>query len=173
MTQTPALISIAVDPSDTASASFNLQAGTIGNDAGDIAIDFTLEDDFGNWISLHDYRGHIVLLTFFYEACSGCNQEFPEIQQVYEDYLPHGVQVLGIDPMFFDDLESVHNVRNAHELTFKLLLDWDADYSGPNNYGVLVYPTNIVVGPGGDIAARMTGTSYEELSDIFDGILGL
>lgn len=170
-TLAPELVSVIVDPEDTVSASFLLQPGTLGANVSNIAIDFTLEDDYDNLVSLHNYRGYVVLLTFFFKDCQPCMAEFPIIQDLFEDYTPYGVQVLGIDLMYLDDLEDVQNVRNSLGLSFKLLLDYGAVYT--QQCGIIAYPTNIVVAPGGDIVARLGSITYDELATIFDGILGL
>ncbi len=165
--QTP----VVTDPQTEVSVSFQLQAGYPGHQEGDIAYDFTLEDDFGNQVSLHNYRGRVVILSYFFKDCPNCIAEFPEIEQIYQDYLPYGVQVLGIDPMFFDDLEDVQFVRNELGLSFKLLLDWGSLTT--TDYGVIAYPTNFVIAQGGDIAARLLSVNYEILADILNDLLGL
>ncbi len=35
-----------------------------GNDVGDVAFDFTLEDQHGELVSLHDFCGRVVLIEF-------------------------------------------------------------------------------------------------------------
>jgi peroxiredoxin len=170
-TLSQALVEVVVDTQGVANASFELQPGTLGHQEGNIAYDFTLEDDFGNDVSLHNYRGYVVIISFFFKDCPNCIAEFPEIEQIYQDYLPYGVQVLGIDPMFFDDLEDVQFVRNELGLSFKLLLDWGSQTA--TDYGVIAYPTNFVIAQGGDIAARLLSVNYEMLAEILDGLLDL
>jgi len=172
-TLSPSLISVIVDPPDTASVMFNLQAGTPGKDEGKIAYDFTLMDDFDNVISLHNYRGHIVMLTFFFSTCQPCLEEFPEIEEAYQAYSQYGVVILGIDPMYSDNIDDVHSVRTGLNLSFKLLLDYGAAFT--QQYVLMVFPTNIIIEPGGEINTRFENQviSYEILSEIFDGILGM
>ena len=167
----PWLDSLIVHPEDTASIDFILEAGTLGGYTGQIAYDFTLNDDFGSLVSLRDYRGYITLLTFFFSDCQPCMNEFPQINQAYLDYAQYGVQVLGLDPMFYDTIEDVIAVRQNLNISFKLLIDEGAVYN--QMYEVIAYPTNIVVSPSGEIYTRMYGTSYDELAEIFDEILGL
>ncbi len=171
-TISPALMTATViDLENPVSASFTLEPGTVGNQEGNIAIDFTLDDDFGNVISLHNYRGRVVLLSFFFKDCVACILEFPEIEAAFQDYQQHGFQVLGIDPMFFDEIEDVQEVRNDLGLTFNLLLDWQSIYANQNEVGL--YPTNIIVDQSGEIAVRMLNVTYEQLADILNDLLGL
>jgi hypothetical protein len=37
-----------------------------------MAFDFRLPDNNGNLVSLHDFRGKVVLMDFWYTGCSGC-----------------------------------------------------------------------------------------------------
>ena len=174
LTLPPALDSIIfVDPDEVVTVSFNLQQGTIGSSIGNAAVDFTLIDDFLNpdSVSLHDYRGYIVLLTFFYKDCVPCMAEFPEINEVFIDYAQYGVQVMGIDPMYQDDVADVQFVRENLNIQFKLLLDYG--YTVNLAYNVGLYPTNIIITPSGEIHSILGGTTKEQLSEIFDEILGL
>jgi|GEM_PF-711760 len=168
-TDSPPLDSIFITPDDTLDITKTLTVGTLGSMVGAIAPNFTLQDDYGNTISLHDYRGYIVLLTYYYSGCQPCMAEFPDINQAFLDYADYGVQVMGIDPMYPDDLSDVQQVRQNLNLQFKLLLD----YGHPVNtaYGVSLFPTNIIIAPSGEIAARWLNTDYEQLSDLFDTLI--
>ncbi|MBU0520585.1 redoxin domain-containing protein [bacterium] len=172
----PTLIPVEIDPSDTAVVTFNLQQGTLGSDEGNIAYDFTLEDDFGNMISLHNYRGQVVLLSYFFRECVNCILEFPEIEQAYQDYLPYGVQVMGINTMWYDDLEDVQFVREELGLTFKLLLDVVDGHNSTvtAQYNIFWAPINIIIDQSGEIVLRdEDGVTYEQLADKFNELLGL
>lgn len=170
-TLTPALYSLNISPEDTESVSFTFQAGTLGNTVGMIAPDFERTDDYLDTLSLHDYRGYIVMLTFYYSNCGPCMAEFPDIDQCYIDYAPYGVQVWGVNPMNPDDLADVAQVRSNLNIHFKLLSDYG--YSVNLMYGITQFPTNIIITPGGEIHTRMYSTNYADLSALFDDILGL
>lgn len=172
-TSAPALDSVTVPPEDTAFVNFGLQEAAIGNEIGEIAPDFTLPGDRGNLISLHNYRGYIVHLTFFFEDCRPCMEEFGEIERVYGDYSQYGVQIIGIDPWYRDDLEAIRRVRENLSLTFKLVLDEEA--STIETYSIGAYPTNIVIDPSGRVVFKRIGggLTYEILSEWFDSILNL
>ena len=173
LTSAPALDSIAILPEDTSFVNFELQEADIGSEIGDIAPDFTFPDDYGNLISLHDYRGYIVHLTFFFEDCPNCMEEFSEIENVYEDYSQYGVQIIGIDPWYRDDLEAIRRIREDQNITFKLLYDEEA--STVATYNIRAYPTNIVINPSGEIVYMRLGggLTYEILSGWFNSILNL
>jgi len=113
------------------------------------------------------------MLTFFFSTCQPCLEEFPEIEEAYQAYSQYGVVILGIDPMYSDNIDDVHSVRTGLNLSFKLLLDYGAAFT--QQYVLMVFPTNIIIEPGGEINTRFENQviSYEILSEIFDGILGM
>ncbi len=171
LTLPPALDSVFVPPEDTAFVDLTLQRGSVGSNVGNVSIDFTLPDDFGNVINLHDYRGYIVHLTFFFKDCQPCMDEFPTIEAAYRDYSQYGVQIIGIDPMYFDDQDDVRDVRENLNLSFKLVMDEGAETT--RAYNVIYFPTNIVVAPSGEVFYLKVGggLTYEELTAVFDRLL--
>ena len=171
LTLPPEIDTVEITWQGESSVQFTLEQGTLGSQTGNTAPDFTLEDDFGSMVGLHNYRGSVVLLTFFFSTCPPCMEEFPEIDQIYVDYSPQGLMVLGLDPMFNDDLEDVQGVRNQLNIHFKLLLDNDHSVNYPL-YNILAYPTNILIEPSGLIHGRYGTVSYETLAAEIENIMG-
>jgi peroxiredoxin len=166
----PQLINVMAMPDDTVDVTLSLEVGQEGNQVGDLGFDFTLENDFSDMISLHNHRGHIVLVNYWFSTCQPCMEEFPEIEQIYQDYSPDGLRILALNPMVTDDLETVQQVRSGLGLSFQLLLDYGGDTY--LTYGVDIWPTNFIIGPGGEIVERLGSTTYEELAGIIEGLMG-
>ena len=62
------------------------------------AQDFTLPSLTGaESISLHDYRGEVVYLTFWASWCIPCRQEMPYLAKLWERHRGSGLQVIGIN----------------------------------------------------------------------------
>ena len=53
--------------------------------------------DNGEWVSLSDFRGKVVLLNFWYPFCGPCRGENPELQKVLEKYGPDGFEILALN----------------------------------------------------------------------------
>lgn len=53
---------------------------------GKPAIDFTLDDIFGNKIILHDFKGKVVYLDVWASWCGPCRAEAPAFKLLYEKY---------------------------------------------------------------------------------------
>ena len=70
---------------------------------GDRAPAFALRNQYGETVSLDDFRGekHVVLVFFPFAFSGVCTGEFGEIRERLEDFEGDDVQVLGIscDPM--------------------------------------------------------------------------
>ncbi|WP_203335865.1 peroxiredoxin [Nocardioides limicola] len=71
---------------------------------GDSAPDFTLTDQFGQQVSLSDFRGNKAVLILFYPfAFSGvCTGEMGELRQRLAEFVTFDHEVLGIscDPVY-------------------------------------------------------------------------
>ena len=85
------------------------------------AIDFTLKDQDGKDISLHDFMGKKVVLYFYpKDDTPGCTVEACAFRDVYDEILDLGAVVLGVSA---DDQASHTKFRNKFDLPFHLLAD--------------------------------------------------
>lgn len=143
-----------------------------GANAGNLAPSFELASDWDSTIyRLQDYRGHVVLLSFFFYNCVACIEEFPHIAATYEDPAYHGkVQFFGIDA---DDPYSVFaDFRADHPtlgITFPLL--HDRTQSVRRAYAVTRNPANFIIDQTGRLRAVRGGISEQELRQTIDQLL--
>lgn len=92
--------------------------GDIG--IGTIAPDFTLKDLNGNYVSLSQYRGRPVVLTFWGVRCVPCRHEAPFMSSLQQKYLDRGLVVLGVDAQDSTPAE-VRRFAQAKSLSHTLL----------------------------------------------------
>ena len=90
---------------------------------GTTAPDFTLKDLDGKKISLHDYKGRVILINFWGTWCKPCWKENQELLRVREMYKKKGLEVLGI--VFLSPEPSVKYTRETLKLTYPIL--WSTD----------------------------------------------
>ncbi|MHA7987206.1 thioredoxin-dependent thiol peroxidase [Rathayibacter sp. CAU 1779] len=90
---------------------------------GDTAPDFTLLDQDGNEVSLHDFAGRNVVVYFYPAAMTpGCTKEACDFRDNINSLASAGYQVLGISK---DDPTTLAKFRDRDSLNFPLLSDTD------------------------------------------------
>lgn len=88
---------------------------------GDIAPDFTLHDQNGREVSLHDFRGKNVVVYFYPKAMTpGCTVQACEIRNSESKLKSSNIEVLGISA---DEVKSLKKFEEKEKLNFSLLSD--------------------------------------------------
>jgi cytochrome c biogenesis protein CcmG, thiol:disulfide interchange protein DsbE len=119
------------------------------------APDFTAEKFEGGSITLSDLRGQYVVMDYWASWCPPCMEEIPFIQQIHEEYRERGLQVLGVNGIEGDDLNSVGDVIADESLTYTILLDRDDEIS--RIYNIQYLPTSIFIDANGIIREIVIG----------------
>ena len=91
---------------------------------GDIAPDFTLPDQRGEPVRLHDLLGHKTVVLYFYpkDATPGCSLEARAFRDSYGAFTARGAEVIGVSS---DSVRSHRRFAARHHLPFLLLADSD------------------------------------------------
>jgi peroxiredoxin Q/BCP len=88
---------------------------------GDMAPDFTLQDQNGNTVSLHDFKGKNVVVYFYPKAITpGCTVQACEIRNSESKLKNANIVVLGISA---DPVKSLKKFEEKEKLNFTLLSD--------------------------------------------------
>jgi cytochrome c biogenesis protein CcmG/thiol:disulfide interchange protein DsbE len=58
---------------------------------------FASWDLSGNKVSLLDFKGHPVVITFWATWCTACQEELPAMQRIRDRYQPNGLTVLALN----------------------------------------------------------------------------
>jgi thioredoxin-dependent peroxiredoxin len=99
---------------------------------GDLAPDFTLNDQDGNPVSLASLRGSRVVLYFYPEAMTpGCTTEACDFRDNLNSFAGAGVRVVGISK---DDVAKLKRFAERDRLNYTLLSD--EDLAAQQRYGV-------------------------------------
>lgn len=157
-TNLPSKYVVNVTPTDTIQLDFGLTPATEGRDAGNLAWDFDLLDDFNNRIILSNYRGYIIIINLWSDDCPNCKNELPYLQDIYEDYQADSVKIFGINyggRFGQEDSSTVRQIRENLNLTFTLLI-------GRNNSIVNQYksggtPQTVILNRDGIVYDRIEG----------------
>ena len=90
-------------------------------ETGSKAIDFTLPDEHGNPVALHDFRGKKVVLYFYpKDNTPGCTKQACAFKAAYEEFKREDIVVIGISK---DSSASYMKFKEKYELPFLLLSD--------------------------------------------------
>ena len=85
------------------------------------ALDFELNDSFGNKVRLSDYKGKEIVLYFYpKDNTPGCTAEACSFRDGYSKYKKEGIVVIGISK---DDEKSHKKFVEKYQLPFLLLAD--------------------------------------------------
>ncbi|PRB40478.1 thioredoxin-dependent thiol peroxidase [Arthrobacter sp. MYb23] len=127
---------------------------------GDVAPDFTLQDETGKSVSLSDLRERKTIL-YFYPAAStpGCTKEACDFRDTLGSLQAAGYDVVGVSP---DPVKALAKFTEEEHLTFRLLSDEDhavaeayGAWGEKKNYGrsyMGLIRSTIVVDPDGKVS---------------------
>jgi len=131
------------------------------------AIDFSLEDQYGNTHTLADYKGKTIFLNFWATWCPPCRREMPEIQMLHEEYSAEEepeVAIIGVAAPNYGDEGSVEEIASFLEengYTYPVLMDTNAELF--MSYGVYSYPTTFMIDAEGNVFGYVTGQLNESM----------
>ena len=109
--------------------------------AGDVMYDFTVTTPDGTQLTLSEILAEkkLVLLNFWYVGCSWCVEEFPYMQQAYEQY-GDDVAVIALNPT--DDNSAIRAFQSQYGLSFSMA---SCSAAWPQTFGIQGYPTSVFI----------------------------
>jgi len=122
-------------------------------DIGMPAVDFTLASVTGEEVSLSDFEGKVVLISFWASWCPYCRVSNPDLVKVYDKYRDRNFEVIGVS------LDRNHDawVKGIEEdgLQWVHVSDLKGWQSGPaTEYAVRSIPQNVLIDAQGTIIGR-------------------
>jgi thiol-disulfide isomerase/thioredoxin len=116
----------------------------------------------GKAYSLDSLKGKTVLLDFWASWCGPCIRSMPTTERLYADYRAQGLVVLGVD--VDENRDTVEKFLKTQPLGYPVLMGSESGI--PAAYGVTVFPTFVLIGPDGKIAAHQFGFNEAALVGI-------
>ena len=110
----------------------------------------------GEALSLQDFKGQVVVLNIWFEACPPCEEEMPSLGRLQQAVADDGVRVVAVA------VDRDHNRENSR----KALADWTGgvlDFYFDKSYGIAYdtnakgMPTTIIYNRSGEEEARFAG----------------
>ncbi len=127
---------------------------------GDIMRDFTVTTVDGEIFTLSEVlkTKKAVLINFWYINCSWCQEEFPYMNSVYQNY-SDDIAIIALNPLSSDSESSIKTYRASMNLSIPMA---KADASIAEAFGVEAYPTSVVVDRYGMISIIEEGAIVSE-----------
>lgn len=139
---------------------------------GEMAPDFSLFDLDGNEVSLSDFRGKVVALTFWGWGCIECREvEMPALQsRVHDVYSREQIQVLSLNQDPQPDLEQLKAYREEKALGFPILVN---ALETAFDYRVFATPILFLIDKDGIIRLKETNKVFDdESADMVETLVG-
>ena len=108
---------------------------------GDVMYDFTVTTPDGIKLTLSEILAEkkLVLLNFWYVGCSWCVEEFPYMQQAYEQYIDD-VAIIALNPT--DNDSAISMFQSQYGLTFPMA---SCPTAWTQAFGIQGYPTSVFI----------------------------
>jgi peroxiredoxin len=120
---------------------------------GDIAPDFTCNDQAGKQQQLSALRGKVVLVNFWATWCAPCREELPSLQALKKKFPSADLVILALSTD--DSWEPINKFMAQHQFTIPVYADFDKRIS--SRYGTFMYPETFLVDKQGRVAYKVIG----------------
>ncbi len=135
-----------------------------------IAPEFTLADLDGNWVSLKELKGKVVLLNFWGTWCGPCRREIPAFIKLTEKYKKDGLEIVGIT-LTSGAPENIQSFSDKWGINYTLLTDIEgnetqvvtAKYGQATGQRINGIPTTFIIDREGYIRQRYVGPRSEAI----------
>ena len=115
-----------------------------------MAPDFTVYDEDGNAVTLHQYFGKPIVLNFWASWCGPCKEEIPNIAKIYKTYAGKDFDVLSV--AVWDNPENTKAAAAEHGVVWNQIIN--AQRIPTDLYGIQGIPQIMLFGPDGTILRR-------------------
>lgn len=109
----------------------------------------------GQTLTLEQYRGKPVLVTFWATTCPSCIEEIPHLAELYREMAPKGLQIIGV-AMAYDPPEQVRAMVKQRQIPYPIVLDTQ-EHIAREFDNVRLTPTTVLISPEGHIAHYRLG----------------
>lgn len=125
----------------------------------------------GEQFELQQHAGNIVVMNFWASWCAPCRVEAPDLQQIYEQYQPQGVELVGV--LVRDTKGQGETYSQQVGLTYPSLYDPSTKVALQlRGYPLAAIPSTVVIDADGKVAAAYVSVvDLESLSSTIEKLL--
>lgn len=119
---------------------------------GSVAPDFTLRDLQENNVSPSDYKGKVLLITFWKVKCKDCLKTLPSIEETGKKLNNQDFVILTVnaDNLEYVKPEKIHAFMKEKNFSFRVAVD--ETFSASEAYGILAVPMTYLISKKGIIS---------------------
>lgn len=151
--------------SGTTTVSTNQTSTASTGQIGQQAPGFTLTRLHGGTVSLQQLMGgKPILLNAWAAWCGPCQEETPDMISMYQKYRNH-VQFVGVNMTSGDNLADAKSFVKLYNVPYPIVLDMKGVFQ--SSYGVLGFPTTVLVSASGKVIDRHLGLMTTKQLQIF------
>jgi peroxiredoxin len=136
------------------------------------AMDFSLRDLNNVSHTLSQYKGKVVVMSFWATWCGPCQVEMPHLQAMYTELGPQGLVILGISTDDARTSSQVRTIVNAKKVTYPILLDTDTAVVARYNPAKTL-PYTVTVDRAGAVADQHAGYNAGDEVKLKELVVGL
>lgn len=130
------------------------------------APDFSVTTSEGEYITIEDLRGKVVLLDFWGVWCPPCVEAVPAMRSLNKRFAKEKFVIIGIDVRDDEDTWRAFTAKN--EMVWSQYRDRDSVVQ--RAFEVRAFPTYILIDHEGIVRFRSVGTSWERTGALDDAI---
>lgn len=134
---------------------------------GDIPPAALGKDRHGDPVDISDYRGKVVVVTFWASWCGYCRQELPALNDLQHQAGDQWLKIIAVNVE--DSIRAYRPMlRQMHD--YDLVLSRDPNGTIARGYGVKAYPNLWIIDPQGHVASHHMGYGADSLNEIISEI---
>jgi thiol-disulfide isomerase/thioredoxin len=132
---------------------------------------FALYDLEGQPWEFRKHRGRVVMIDFWGTWCGYCREAIPHLNNLYRDYGPHGLEIIGIayetEGTLQEQLLRVKHFRDRVGINYRLLLGGEETACPVKaQFEIHGFPTLVLLDANNRIIWRCEGLNASKLQDL-------
>ncbi len=109
----------------------------------------------GRTLTLQQFHGRPVLITFWATTCPSCIEEIPHLIELYQELHPKGLEIIGV-AMSYDPPDQVRAMVQQRQIPYPIVLDSQEQIAREFD-NVRLTPTTVLISPDGRIVQYRLG----------------